>query len=500
LNNIQSSYRQIFKATSIFGGVQVFNIIISVIRSKIVATLLGPAGMGISGLLLATTGLVSSLTNFGLGISATRDIAVANETNNPDKIARVIGVFRKLVWLTGLLGMAVTIILSPYLSEITFGNKDYTLGFILLSCTLLSMQLISGQDVLLQGMRRLSELAKANMYGALFGLLTSIPLYYLYGVKGIIPAIILSSAVTLAITWYFARSITVKTSRMSLKRSIIEGKPMLRMGFMLSVSGLITMGVSYIVRIYISNTGGLVDVGLYNAGFAIIGTYVGLVFTAMATDYYPRLTGVANDNKKVEEVVNHQAEIALLILSPILCVFLVFVNWVVVLLYSNEFLAVSEMIHWAALGMYFKAASWSIGFIILAKGDSKLFLYSELLSNSYILILSIIGYKYFGLDGLGISFMATYVLSLIQLYIIARGKYEFRFSKSFYRVFTVQIVLGLVCFFIAKFVASPWSYCIGAIFVILSVWNSFIEMDKRLGIKSLLINLKRKNGDRGKQK
>ena len=64
------SYRQIVKATSLFGGVQFFQIIISVIRSKFVAILLGPAGMGVVGLLTATTGLVAGLTNFGLGTSA----------------------------------------------------------------------------------------------------------------------------------------------------------------------------------------------------------------------------------------------------------------------------------------------------------------------------------------------------------------------------------------------------------------------------------------------
>ncbi|MFC6098069.1 O-antigen translocase [Flavobacterium qiangtangense] len=482
----QSSYRQIFKATSIFGGVQVFNIIISIIRSKIVATLLGPAGMGISGLLVATTSLIGSFTNFGLGTSAIRDIAVANETDNPKKIARVVSVFRKLVWITGFLGMASTIILAPYLSEITFGNKDYTLGFVFLSSTLLFTQLISGQDVLLQGMRKLSQLAKANMYGAFLGLLTSFPLYYVYGIKGIIPAIILSSLVTLAVTWYFARQIKTEPSSISLKQSIAEGRPMLRMGFMLSISGLITMGVSYIVRIYISNTGGLTDVGLYNAGFAIIGTYVGLVFTAMATDYYPRLTGVAQDNQKVSEVVNHQAEIALLILSPILCIFLVFINWVVVLLYSSEFLAVSGMVYWAALGMYFKAASWSIGFIILAKGDSKLFFWSELLANFYILIFGILGYKYLGLDGLGISFMLTYIVYLIQIYMLGRKRYQFKFTKSFYKVFVVQLILGLLCFFTVRYIVSPWAYLIGILFIAVSIYNSFIEMDRRLGIKELV--------------
>ena len=489
----QSSYRQIFKATSLFGGVQVFNIILSVIRSKIIAILLGPAGMGIAGLLTATTGLVGSLTNFGLGTSAIRDVAVANESNDPKKIAKVITVFRKLVWFTGLLGTIITLIFSPFLSQITFGNKEYTLGFVLLSCTLLFAQLTSGQDVLLQGMRKLKELAKANMIGAIMGLLTSVPLYYVYGIKGIVPALIVSSFVTLLITWYFARNINIKQTSITLKEAFFEGKSMLRMGLILSASGLVTMGVSYVVRIYISNSGGITDVGLYNAGFAIIGTYVGLVFTAMSTDYYPRLTGVSHDDQKVSELVNHQAEIAVLILSPILCVFLIFINWVVILLYSNEFTAVNEMIHWAALGMYFKAASWSIGFIILAKGDSKVFLLFDMSANVYILVFNILGYKYFGLDGLGISFLMGYIVYLIQVFILVKKRYHFSFAKNFYKVFIFQFVLGLLCFFNIKLIALPWAYFIGVVLICFSIWNSFIEMDKRLGLKDLIQKFKNRN-------
>ena len=59
----KASYRSIMKATSLFGGVQVFNILISIIRSKFVAILLGPAGLGIVGLLQSTIGLVTSLTS-----------------------------------------------------------------------------------------------------------------------------------------------------------------------------------------------------------------------------------------------------------------------------------------------------------------------------------------------------------------------------------------------------------------------------------------------------
>ncbi|WP_352405636.1 oligosaccharide flippase family protein, partial [Petrimonas sp.] len=174
MNKHQSSYRQIMKATSLFGGVQVFQIVISIVRSKFVALLLGPAGMGIVGLLTSTTGLVAGLTNFGLGTSAIKNISEANATGDEQRISTVISVMRRLVWITGILGAVVTLLFSPWLSQFTFGNKEYTASFAWISATLLFSQLSTGELVLLQGLRKLQDLAKANVYGSIAGLLITV--------------------------------------------------------------------------------------------------------------------------------------------------------------------------------------------------------------------------------------------------------------------------------------------------------------------------------------
>lgn len=482
----KASYRDIMKATSLFGGVQVFNIIIAIIRSKIIAVLLGPAGMGIAGLLISTTGLIGSLTNFGLGTSAVKDIAAANETGDQQRINKVATVFRRLVWITGLLGASITFITSPWLSQLTFGNKEYTYAFMWLSGSLLFNQLASGQNVLLQGMRKLKYLAKANMLGSFIGLIITAPLYYYYGEDGIVPAIILTSFLLLGISWYFARKIKIESTAVTPAETIFEGKGMLKMGFMLSLSALITTGASYLVRIFISNTGSLEDVGLYNAGFAIIGTYVGMIFAAMGTDYYPRLSGVAYDLKKSTLLINQQAEIAVLILAPILTIFIIFINWAVILLYSAKFTPVNNLIQWAALGMYFKAAGWSIAFIILAKGASRLFFWNELAVNIYMLGLNLLGYYLYGLNGLGISFFISYGLYFLQVFLLVKHKYEFSFSPKFYKIFGIQLALGLLCFVITMFISTPLAYVLGTPFILISVLYSFKELDKRIDLKVII--------------
>ena len=68
------------------------------------------------------------------------------------------------------------------------------------------------------------------------------------------------------------------------------------------------------------------------------------------------------------------------------------------------------MLQYSILGIFFKAASWAIGYVFLARGDSKTFFWSEIIANSYMLLFNILGYKYFGLTGLGISFLFSYII------------------------------------------------------------------------------------------
>jgi O-antigen/teichoic acid export membrane protein len=482
----QSSYRQIMKATSIFGGVQVFNIFISIIRSKFIAVLLGPAGMGIAGLLTSTTSLIGSITNLGLSTSAVKNVAAANASGDSARVSTVVSVLKRLVWITGLIGALFTLAFAPLLSELTFGNKEYTLAFVWISFTLLLTQINAGQLVVLQGMRKLQYLAKTNLAGSTFALLTSVPIYYILGVKGIVPAIIISSFITLLFSWYFSSRVKIASIKVDKATIFSEGGDMVKMGFFLSLNSFIAMGSSYLVRIFISHQGGVEQVGLYNAGFAIINTYIGMVFSAMGTDYFPRLSGIAHDPGKAKEIINQQAEVALLILAPILTVFLIFINWVVILFYSTRFLSVNNMIHWAALGVFFKAASWPIAFLLVAKGDTKLFFYNEVIANIYMLGLNVIGYHLAGLEGLGISFLAGYLLYLVQVYILAKWKYSFAFEKGFYKIFGIQFLLGVMCFATSRLLKSPYVYICGLLLILFSCYYSFRELNKRLKLIQLI--------------
>ena len=481
--NDQYSYRQIMKATSLFGGVQLVNIFIQIIRSKVVAVLLGPAGMGIMSLLNSTLALIKSSTDFGLGVSAVQEIALANNAKDDYRISKTVTVVRRLVWITGTIGTAVVLVLSPLLSELAFGNKEFTFSFMWVSVTLLFQQLSTGQFVILQGLRKMQLLAKANVLGSALGLILTLPFYYLYGAEGIVAGMIGTGLIVFLLSWYFSRKITIEKVNLSYGKTFTDGKKMLKMGFMISLSGLLTIGASYILRIFINRTGGIDQVGLYDAGFLIINTYVGLVFTAMSTDYFPRLSAVSESNKRCKEIINQQSEIAILILAPILVIFLIFIKEIVTLLYSSQFIEVNKMIYWAALGVFFKAITWAIGYILLAKSNSKMFFISELVANVYTLLFNIIGYYYYGLEGLGISFLVSYILSLIQVFLIAKVKYDFSIGKNLANIFIGQFIISILGFLCTYFMIRSNAFIFGILIIIISCSYSLKELDNRVNVK-----------------
>lgn len=482
----QSSYKSIFKATSLFGGVQMYQILIELIKSKFVAKLLGPTGVGISGLYSSATGLIQQLTAFGLAQSAVRNVAEAHDTGNNDRVSRVVSVLRKLVWVTGLLGMLAVIILSPVLSLSSFGDYDHIVQFCIISITLLLTQISAGQRVILQGTRKLKYLAKSTALGVTIGLFISVPLYYIWGIDGIVPNIVISNISALLLVSYYSKKVLVGKVELTTREVLYEGKSMLTMGMAMSVTAILTSASSFAIRGYIRSLDGVEAVGLFSLGFVLLNQYTGLVFSAMSTDFYPRLSSVNNDNYKCRTIINQQNEVGSLILAPMLSACILFAPIVIKILASDKFLPITDYMVWAAWGMFFKMVSWSIGYIFLAKADAKLFSITEVITCLYTFILTVLGYKVLGLTGIGLASAISLLLYLIMVYIIAYKKYEFSFTPEFIKLFIIQFGLVSLEVLIVNIFDNYIKYILGSLVLIVCITYTYKELNYRIDISSFL--------------
>lgn len=482
------SYISIVKSTGILGGVQFFTILVSIIKNKFVAILLGPEGVGLIGVLSSTTELVKNLITLGIPQSAIRNIAELHTQNNIQAISKSAKTVKSIISFLGLVGLLLTIIIAPVLSYLSFGNLEYTSSFILLSITVLLTAVVAGQNVILQGTRKYVYLAKSALFGSLCGLILSIPLYYAFGITGIVPSLIISSVVLYLLSSYYIRKVKTVEVSLNVKEVIKDAKSMLPLGLSMLVSSYITILASYIIRAYLSWTGGLNEVGLFQAGFAIVEVYFGMIFTAMSTDYYPRLSGVANDDSKIVEEANSQIEIAYLMLVPLLIAFVLCSSLGVQLLYSDDFLVIEDYLAWASIGIYFKVFSFSLGYILFAKQKSKLFITTAIVFNTFFLLNNIVSYNCWGITGLGISYATNFIFHLIVLFFMMRKLVAYKLTGNILKIVFVSAILFVASLLIFFYLDFGILYLVlGSFVFLLSLVYSVRELDKRTSILKRLI-------------
>jgi len=210
----------------------------------------------------------------------------------------------------------------------------------------------------------------------------------------------------------------------------------------------------------------------------------------MGKDYYPKLSETINNTEKTKKLVTQQAEISILIIAPVIVIFFLFSDSIIELLYSKQFSLITTMIAWAILGTFFRATSWCMGFMIIAKGDSSLFLKTSISFNSLFLINNIVGYTIYGLEGLGISFFLNYIIHFSVLLILTGKIYKFLFEKKFFLLFTLGFFLCLLAFG-SSFLKNEMilRYSTGGFIVVLTLIFSWINLNKKLDIKDMLKRL-----------
>lgn len=475
----ENSYKNILKGTSMFGGVQVFQILINWARGKCIAILLGTEGMGIAALFTSSSNMLQKFSSLGLNLAIVREMAECSD--NKVATSNLIGLAFKIIIATSLLGGLICVFFAVPLSRITFGTPDKSWQFMLLGIAVAFGVAGSGFLSILQGLHEVKRLSKASIVGGLTGLIVGVPLYYMFGSTGIVPSMI---ALSVAMFLFYYLSLRKSVERLPFKFSFSEHKPILKrlatFGIILMASDLIGTLITYGTNLFIRTFGSYDDVGLYQAANSTTAQYSGMVFTAMAMDYFPRLTKAAHDNSLMHAIVNRQSEIVSLIITPAACLLIFTAPIVIMVLFTKEFDPILPLMRCMGLGIMFRALLMPMAYITFAKGNKKVFFYLEgILGNILTFSLSCLGYYFFGLIGLGYALIADNVFCIFIYYIVNHRLYAYRFSRGAFSNMLGAIFLTLVCFFFSLLPHQVLSYILmGITFVISLLWG--------------LINLRRK--------
>ena len=289
------SYKQILKSTFIMGGSSIITTIIGIVRTKFLAVILGPSGVGLTGIYLSATSLVSAISGMGVGESGIRQIAGASGTGDNASISRTAVCVKRIAFLSGIAGSLLLFFSSGYLSRLTFGNSNHSFDFAILSIAIFVGAVSDGQTALIRGMRRIPDLAKLGILGAFFGTVLSIPVIYFIGEKGIAVYLLVVAVAGIVASWWYSRKIEVDRARIRWRDSFVDAKPLLKLGLAFMLGSLLVVASQYLLRVLIIRHGGLEEAGVYQASTTLSTVYVSIILRAMITDFYPRLTAAIND-------------------------------------------------------------------------------------------------------------------------------------------------------------------------------------------------------------
>ena len=462
------SYQHILKYTGMFGGVQGLNIGLGLVRTKLIALLLGPSGMGLASLFNTTVGFVSQATNLGVSFSAVRHLSSLYDAGDVSALAHFVKVVRGWSLLTALLGMLVCVMIGPLLSQTTFAWGNHSLHFMLLAPAVGMLAITGGETAILKAMRSLGALASVQVLAVVAALVISIPIYYFFGESGIVPVIVLMALATMLLTVRHSyRLVPLQLS--GAKGMLGEGMEMVRLGVAFTLAAVIGSASELFIRSYLNVVGDLDVLGLYNAGYMLTFTYAGMVFSAMEADFFPRLSGVQHDIAATNECVNRQMEVSLLLLSPMLAALMLSLPILVPLLFSAQFLPVVEMGQVATLAMYLKVMTLPVAYITLARGYSLSYLFLETSYYVAFVVLFIVGYEHWGLYGTGVAVALAHLFEYVLVNGYAYKKYGYRFSATVSGYAIVQTGIGLLLFLVTLLAEGLLYWGTGLLLVVLSL-------------------------------
>lgn len=204
-----------------------------------------------------------------------------------------------------------------------------------------------------------------------------------------------------------------------------------------------------------------------------------MVFSAMETDYFPRLSAVNHDTQAVNLAANRQIEVSLLIISPMLAFLIIALPILMPLLYSHCFTPVVSMAQVSVFSMYLKAMSLPVSYITLAKGDSVAFFILEGVYDVALVLLIVVGFNTWGLFGTGVALSLAYLFDLILIFVYSHIRYHYVVSSQVLKYALLQLPLGIAAYAVT-FIHREWLYLLlGICVILLSVTVSVYIMHKK---------------------
>ncbi len=483
-----NTYDHVLKYTGVFGGVQGLKMLVSLIRNMLTSKILGSVGVGLISVYNSISEFMVSCSNFGIPLNATRVSSELFEDGTEEQISHTVRVIRTWVVWTAVFATLLLFVFSPVISYFFFEHEWNHIAEVMLLCPMIVAFLIAeGECSILKGLRQLRSIAIIEPTVAVSTLLLTVPFYYFWNLKGIIIALNVSTIASCFVHLYYSVKLVPYSIKPFSKRYFSEGLPMARTGIPYVLAGIANSGLGMVIPALLLLHGTMSEVGYYRAGYALMVGYAGIVFVALEADYFPRLSSVNHDIEKMNRTINQQVDVCVLLIAPILIMMILCMPLVIPFLYKEDFMVIHDMTIVASFYTFFRAIMLPIAYTPLSKGDSKIFLCMEILSDIVMGLLMWWLYSMYNLIGAGMALSLAALYDVVVVALFYGGYYKCRISTNTWKLIIFQFLCLLVAVALCLLVDGWVARLSVVVVLIVSACRSWIVLKRNSSFVSSLL-------------
>lgn len=414
---------QLFKISSLNSVSVLSKIGIGLITSKLLAVFVGPSGMGLIGNLRNFISSAEGASTLGFQNGIVK--YVSENEKNKSELDKIITTLIITFLVVAFCLSILIFIFSDYFYNKIFGNNfQYVIVLhvvaIVLPWNAISILFLS----ILNGLGKYKNVIYASIItNVLYVLLSSVLIFY-FRTFGAFFSIILAPVMLVLVTSFYLPSEINIFKRLKFKEFDFK---ILKNFFSFSLMVLPPTILSPIFKLKTRNF--LIDnVGLDQSGFweaitKISNLYLLFISTIVSVYFYPQLLK-ATEAIEVKKIIwsFYKFILPLFVLGAVLIYFSRFI--IVKILFTEEFLPVSELFFWQLIGDVFGVCGLILGFLLIAQKRTLYYIIIEVLAIFFLYFSSLYCIKMFGIQGVLIAQCLETSVYLIVLLVFFR-KYLF---------------------------------------------------------------------------
>lgn len=410
---------QFLKAGLLFGASTFSKLLAGLVIVKIIAVYLGAAGLGQLGQFMSLMSMITILAGGGITTGIIK--YVAEFKNNDEKLIEYLGTASLVTIAASILISIALFLTAPLISEWLFDTQAYASVIRVLAIAQFAIALNNLLMGLVNGYKRVGAFAAINAVSVVIGTVGVVVGCALYGIKGAMYGLIWLPACTvfLLVPWY-RFGLRFDWRYLLPKWNPRKFRKLMGFSLMMLVTVLTMQMSQIIIRQIIETRSGWVGVGYWQAVTKISDAYLQFITVVLANYYLPRLAELRL-RSEIRKEVNLAYKYAMPILMIMSASVYFFRDWLILLIFSPDFLPMREFFTWQLAGDGFKIAAYIGGYVAIARAKTSIYIAAEIYQAGMLIFLCNFFVDRYGAVGATYAYFINYSMYFLIVHLVLRS-------------------------------------------------------------------------------